>query len=389
MRGAGPAVQRVRRTAALLERAVNRFAVSGAAPASAESAVAAGTVRPAQADPSAADLSQAVAGVFPAAQLPGALLALAYPDRIGQRRERGGYLLANGRGATFSHPVSLAREDWIVAVELDDREREARIDLAVPLAAAALERLFASQIVADERFGWDESSEALVAQRVRRLGALVLEERMLPAAQDERALPAMLQALQRAGIGALPWDEESRELRARMQFVRSLGRPELGNWPASDDASLLDTLPQWLGPYLAGVTRRAALSRVPLRAALLARLTLAQRRALDALAPRTLAVPSGSVVSIDYCGERAPSLSVRLQEMFGLAETPRIGGGAVPLTLELLSPAGRPVQVTRDLVGFWRGSYAQVRRDLRGRYPKHDWPEDPLAASPTRGARRR
>lgn len=362
VRDGGPAVQRVRRAAAQLERAVSRLA-----------AVSDGTAK--------AGLAER--------ELPGALLALAYPDRIGQRRALGGYLLANGHGASFPQATSLAREAWIVAVELDDREREARIDQAAPVTAAALESLYAAQIVEEERFGWDAAAEALVAQRVRRLGPLVLEERTLPAAQDERALPAMMEALQRMGIGALPWDEHTRELQARMQFVRSLGRPDGADWPASDDATLLETLPQWLGPYLAGITRRAALSRVPLQAALLARLSPQQQRALEALAPRTLPVPRGGAAPISYRGERAPSVSVRLQEMFGLAETPRVGGGAVPLTLELLSPARRPVQVTRDLAGFWRGSYAEVRRDLRGRYPKHDWPEDPLHATRDPSARRR
>ncbi len=384
VRAREPAVQRARRAAALLERAVRK----GAAPVAGEIAGAA--------DPRLQTLGDAYR--------PGALLALAYPDRIGRAAAGAGtgaaagtaagagapgrYLLANGRGAAFPAPVSLAREHWIVAVELDDREREARIELAAPLTHAALEILFAARITADEHFGWDAAAEGLVAQRVRRLGALVLEERTLPAAQDERALPAMLEAVQRLGIGALPWDEETRGLQARMQFVRSLGRPELADWPASDDATLLTDLPQWLGPYLAGTTRRAALARVPLRAALLSRLRVAQQRALETFAPPALSVPSGSRVPVDYRGQ-TPRMSVRLQELFGLAGGPRVGGGEVPVTLELLSPARRPVQITSDLAGFWRGSYAEVRRDLRGRYPKHDWPENPLQARPSRGARRR
>ncbi len=169
-----------------------------------------------------------------------------------------------------------------------------------------------------------------------------------------------------------------------MQFVRALGRRELEPWPMSDDDSLARTLPQWLAPYLRGVRSRAALARLPLSEALLARLSAAQRRALELLAPRRIEVPSGSQLQIDYRGERAPSLAVPLQEMFGLAETPRIADGKVPVTLELLSPARRPLQITRDLGGFWRGSYAEVRRQMRGRYPKHAWPEDPLQAVPTR-----
>jgi ATP-dependent helicase HrpB len=322
----------------------------------------------------------------------GGLLALAFPDRIGQRREGGAgrYLLSNGRGVTFAEPVPLAREPWIVAVEVDDRDREGRIELAAPLSRELISSWLGSQLRVEEQFGWDETVAALLTRRVRRLGALILEEQTsTPDPHDERTLPAMLHVVQRLGLEALPWTPELRELTARMQFVRSLGRPELADWPASDDATLLRELSEWLGAYLIGFARRSELARVPLREALLGRLSSAQRRALETLAPREIRVPSGSVLRIDYQGDNAPSLSVRLQELFGLADTPRIASGAVPLTLQLLSPARRPVQVTRDLAGFWRGSYADVRKDMRGRYPKHDWPEDPLAAEPTRRAKRR
>jgi len=329
------------------------------------------------------------APALPAADLPGALLALAFPDRIGQRRDgaAGRYLLANGRGAGFTGHSSLAREPLIVAVELDDHEREARIDLAVPLSAAALDTLFAGQIISEEHFGWEPSAAAVVARRVRRLGAIVLEEQLLSVADDERAVSAMLEGLRQLGIGVLPWDAGARGLQARMQFVRALPRRDGVDWPASDDATLLAELPQWLGPYMAGITRRAALTRVALREALLARLSGAQRRALETLAPRELVVPSGSAIPIDYLDTQAPCISVRLQEVFGLNDAPRIGGGTVAVTLKLLSPAQRPVQITRDLAGFWRSSYAEVRKELRGRYPKHYWPEDPLEAAPTRGRR--
>jgi ATP-dependent helicase HrpB len=371
------AVQQLQRSARALETAL-----PATAPASAPARTAA-TRTPDAPRPGAS-------GAIGVAALPGALLALAFPDRIGQRREgaEGRYLLANGRGAAFAARVSLAREPMIVAVELDDREREARIDLAVPLSVAAVDALFAAQIVREERFGWEQAAEAVIARRVRRLGAIVLDEQLLPVADDERAVPAMLEAVRQIGLDALPWDPECRGLQARLQFVRGLVRADLAAWPASDDATLLAELPQWLGPYLAGITRRTALTRVPLREALLARLSGAQRRALETLAPRELTVPSGSNLRVDYLDEQAPCLSVRLQEVFGLDETPRIGGGAVAVTLKLLSPAQRPVQITRDLGGFWRGSYAQVRKDLRGRYPKHYWPEDPLEAAPTRGTRR-
>jgi ATP-dependent helicase HrpB len=345
------------------------------------------------------DAVRGLAGTAPGRGQPlsaGALLALAYPDRIGQRREGGGgrYLLANGRGAAFVGSVSLAREEFIVALQLDDREREARIDLAAPLDRALLEQLFAAHIVTEERFGWDARAGAVLARRVRRLDALLLEDTLLPAADDERAVAAMIDGIRHSGIEALPWDADSRALQARMQFVRSLephsqARRELADWPASDDATLMATLEQWLAPYLAGTTRRDQLARLPLAEALRGRLGVAQQRALEALAPRELTVPSGSRVRIDYEDANAPCIAVRLQEVFGLAATPRIADGEIAVTLKLLSPAQRPVQITRDLAGFWRSSYLEVRKDMRGRYPRHHWPDDPLQAPPSRGAKRR
>jgi ATP-dependent helicase HrpB len=330
----------------------------------------------------------------------GGLLALAYPDRIGRRRgagERRGpprpgegrFLLSNGRGATLAGSDSLARAEFIVAVELDDRQADARIDLAAPVARVTLEQLFAERILDEERIAWDEREQCVTARRIRRLDALVLEDKPLASPAPQAAQRVLLEAVQRLGIEALPWDEEAHNLQARMQFVARLGRADQAGWPPSDDAALLATAEQWLGPWLEGITRRDQLARVPLADALRARLTPAQRRALDELAPRELIVPTGSRVRIDYVDDNAPVASVRLQEVFGLRGSPRIGGGNVPVTFKLLSPAQRPVQITRDLEGFWRGSYAEVRRDMRGRYPKHHWPEDPLAAAPTRGPKRR
>jgi ATP-dependent helicase HrpB len=324
-------------------------------------------------------------------ELAGALLALAFPDRIGQRRAggEGRYLLANGRGAAFAGTVSLAREEFIVAVELDDREREARIDLAAPLTRALLERLFAAHIVTEERFGWEEREGAVLARRIRRLDALLLEDEPRPAGDDERVIAAMLAGVRQLGIQSLPWDAESRGLQARLEFVRALQRQDLGSWPASDDAALTASLERWLAPYLAGITRREHLARLPLTEALRARLGAAQQRALETLAPRELLVPSGSRIRIDYADANAPCISVRLQEVFGLIDTPRIADGAVAVTFKLLSPAQRPVQITRDLAGFWRSSYVEVRKDMRGRYPRHHWPDNPLEAQPTRGAKRK
>jgi ATP-dependent helicase HrpB len=193
------------------------------------------------------------------------------------------------------------------------------------------------------------------------------------------------------GIAALPWDREARDLQGRIEFVRGElgGGAEGAGWPAVSDTALLESLESWLAPWLEGVTRREQLKSVPLQQALLARLSFEQRRQLDQWAPTHLALPGGMRVRVDYLDENAPLVSVRLQEVFGLATTPHLGRSRVPVTFRLLSPAQRPVQVTRDLASFWRGAYAEVRKDMRGRYPRHYWPEDPLTAAPTRGVRRR
>ena len=321
----------------------------------------------------------------------GALLALAFPDRIAKRRAGGSgrLLLANGRGAAFAGVNTLGTAEFVVAIELDDREREARIDLAAPLELSELEDLLAAQIVTSEQVQWDERMGAVQALRTRSYGALVLESQALSVVPPGQALEALLQGVRQLGISALPWDDDSRNLQARLEFVRSLEHPAGDAWPASDDAALSELLEQWLAPWLEGMTRKDHLARLPLNEALLGRLTGAQRRSLEQLAPREVLVPSGSRVRIDYSDEGGPSISVRLQEVFGLAATPRIGGGAVPVTFKLLSPARRPVQITRDLAGFWKSSYLEVRKDMRGRYPRHSWPEDPLSAVPSRGARRR
>ncbi len=316
----------------------------------------------------------------------GELLALAFPDRIGQRRAdgEGRYLLSSGRGAAFRGAVSLGREPFIVAVELRDQDKEARIDLAAPIARGELESLFEARMVREQQFGWDTREQAVVARDIRRLDALILDSRPLSLAGDERSVAAMVAGVTAMGLQCLPWDPESRQLQGRIEFIRALDRADLVGWPASDDSTLLQDLSSWLGPYLSGVTRRDHLAGIPLSSALRDRLPPSARRALDELAPRELIVPSGSSVRIDYLDESAPVVSVRLQEVFGLQQTPRVGGGAVAVTFKLLSPAQRPVQITRDLAGFWRSSYAEVRKEMRGRYPRHHWPENPLEAAPSR-----
>jgi ATP-dependent helicase HrpB len=325
---------------------------------------------------------------------PGLLLAFAYPDRIGRRRAggEGRYTLANGRGAAFTTAQSLARADLIVAVELDDRERDARILLAAPLRQADLLQHFAERIGRREVIEWSSREQAVVARRTLELDALMLEEKPLAEVPAEAARRAMLEGVRELGVGSLPWDRDARDLQARIEFVRaSPGGPPASDaaWPAVADAALAERLEEWLPPWLDGLTRREHLARVPLTRALLAQLTHRQQRALNEWAPAHLALPGGARVRVDYLEAGAPAVAVRLQEVFGLTDTPRLGPGRIPVTLRLLSPARRPVQVTRDLASFWRSGYPEVRKHLRGRYPKHYWPEDPLAAEPARGARPR
>jgi len=320
----------------------------------------------------------------------GGLLALAFPDRIGRRRAggEGRFTLTNGRGAHFPEPQPLSRQELIVAVDLDDRERDARIRLAAPVSREDIDAHMASRLVRSDSVEWNAREQAVLARRVLRLDGLVLEESALPEVPREQARAAMLEGVRELGIESLPWSREARDLQARVGFVRRLGR-DYERWPDLADEALAAATGDWLAPWLDGITRRGHLARVPLLDALLARLSWDERRELDALAPTHLPVPSGSRIHIDYVDESAPAVSVRLQEVFGLETTPRIGGGRVPVTFKLLSPAQRPVQVTRDLASFWRGAYADVRKDMRGRYPKHYWPENPLEAEPVRGVRRR
>ncbi|MGH8150227.1 MAG: ATP-dependent helicase C-terminal domain-containing protein, partial [Steroidobacteraceae bacterium] len=319
----------------------------------------------------------------------GSLLALAYPDRIALRRAgaEGGYLLANGRGASFAGPQSLARRELIVAVDLDDRERNARIALAAPLERAELEQRFADRLVHARTVEWGAREQAVLAQETVRFGAIVLSARPLREIPPEAALAAMLDGVRAMGLECLPWSREARNFQARAELASRLEAAD--RLPAMSDAALADALASWLAPWLEGVTRREHLGRVPLLETLHARLSWDERQRLDALAPEFLTVPSGSRVRIDYLDASAPAVAVRLQEVFGLASTPRIAGGRIPVTFKLLSPAQRPVQITRDLASFWRGAYAEVRKDLRGRYPKHYWPENPLEAEPTRRVRPR
>lgn len=319
----------------------------------------------------------------------GLLLALAYPDRIAQRQKgvEARYLLENGRGAIFTHPDPLASEPYLVIADLDADVHWSRINLAAPLSLNDIERLYANQISVTETVGWDERTASIRASRQHRLGALVLSEQALSHPDSALIEQALLDGVRRAGIRTLAWTPELEQWRARIHFLRHLEGTD-STWPDLSDETLRRTLENWLGPYVTGMTTLDRVRRIDLARPLLALLSWNQQRDLDRLAPTHMTVPSGSHIRIDYAGHDHPVLPVRLQEMFGCQETPRIAGGTVPLTLHLLSPAKRPVQVTQDLAGFWARSYSEVRKQLRGRYPKHQWPENPLTAPPTAKAKR-
>jgi ATP-dependent helicase HrpB len=317
---------------------------------------------------------------------PGTLLALAYPDRVAQRRPVGAnrFLLRNGLGARV-RPQALGAQEYLVAAELDGRLPESEILLAAPISLAEIRSVFAGDISEEEVVEWDPAAQAVGAFRRERLGALVLKEGSLPEPDPELVSNALLEGIRKTGVAALPWSESAAGLRRRIAFLRTVQ----SGWPDLSDAALEAELSDWLGPYVSGVRRWDDLRRVDWSEVLLSGLSRERRLALDRLAPTHVTVPSGSRLRVDYADPAAPVLAVRLQEMFGQAETPTLADGAVAITLHLLSPAGRPVQVTRDLAGFWRTSYFEVRRDLRGRYPRHHWPDDPLEAAPTRRAKPR
>ena len=318
----------------------------------------------------------------------GVLVALAWPDRIAQRR--GGdrrYRLAGGGGAILSEHDGLAVHDWLAIAMTDGAAGDQKIFLAAPLSLAEIEEHFADQIETHDDVSWDSRAKAVSASRQRRLGALVLEEKSIAHANPEAMAEAMTGGVKEMGLAALPWSEGAKSLRERIRFLRRLF-PD-GGWPDLTDETLLASLGQWLTPYLAGITRKAHLERLDMHAILRAMVPHDLARRIERLAPVRIEVPSGADIRIDYAVEGDPVLRVRLQEMFGLAKTPAIAGGRAHLRIELLSPAGRPLAVTQSLETFWTNGYPSVRSDMRGRYPKHSWPEDPLNTAPVKPRRLR
>jgi len=319
----------------------------------------------------------------------GKLLALAYPDRIAMSRGAGGrYLLSSGRGAQLLGTHSLAQEEFLVIADLDAGERDAMIRLAAPIARKDLEDAFSGSIDTRERIEWDPRESAVVARRERWLGALKLAEQRLEQPDAVKVTAAMLAGVRALGLAQLPWSKESRALQARLEFARRFDANAQPPWPNVTDTALLESLDDWLAPWLNGITRRDHLPRLDMHEILHGLLEWRQQQRLNELVPTHIAVPTGSRIPIDY-STPTPSVSVRLQELFGLRATPTIAAGRVALTLNLLSPAHRPVQVTQDLMSFWARGYPEVKKELKGRYPKHHWPDDPLTAAPTARAKRR
>ena len=319
----------------------------------------------------------------------GTLLASAYPDRVAKRRgaDSGVFQLASGRGARLPEGDLLGGREYLVAAQLDAGQREGRVFLAAPISLQELREHQAKHIEQCSVVRWESQSEAVIAQQEERLGALLLSRRLLETADPEALCDAMLQGIRQMGLGCLPWSDGAREWQTRALSL-SHWQPEAG-WPDLSDQALLQTLEAWLTPWLDGVTRRSHLQRLDLAAILRSSLDWQQQQALEELAPTHIQVPSGSRKRLEYRPGEAPILAVRLQEMFGLAETPTVCRGRVPVMLHLLSPAQRPIQVTQDLRGFWERTYSEVKKELKGRYPKHHWPDDPWSAQPTARAKPR
>jgi ATP-dependent helicase HrpB len=333
------------------------------------------------------DVRTAASGT-PDSHAVGDLLLHAFPDRIARRDDANPlrYTLANGRGARLHEQTALLGEPWLVALDLRHEARDSLILAAAPLDPRTLERDLPQRFATARTLRWNDTHDAVEAFEERRFDAIVLERRSVPV-RPEDALPALLSAIRGKGLDALPWSDHTRRLRLRMQALRAW-MPELG-LPDVSDTHLLATLDTWLAPYLHGKRRLDALDAEALSQALAALFDHGQRRTLDAQVPDSLTVPSGQVRRLEYSPDAPPVLAVKLQELFGLADTPRVAGGRIPVTLHLLSPAGRPIQVTQDLKGFWERTYPEVKKELKGRYPKHPWPDDPWSATPTHRAKPR
>jgi ATP-dependent helicase HrpB len=315
----------------------------------------------------------------------GVMLALAFPDRVARNRGNGSFVLANGRGAALDHASALSRAPYIAVAELTGTAAQGRILLAAPIAQAEIELHFAEQIESADEISFDRDAMALRARRKKTLHAITLSEAPLALRPSAETASLLADGLVSAGLDKLPWSKSVKQWRDRVMFLRAAETEASQNpWPDLSDDAIAAEREAWLIPALYNKTSLKELSAGDLSEALTTLLPWELRARLEREAPTHFEAPTGTQLAIDYEAEQGPTIAVRLQELFGLNTHPSIARGAIPLVLELLSPAHRPVQVTRDLPGFWRGSYAAVRSDLRGRYPRHPWPEDPASAMPTR-----
>jgi ATP-dependent helicase HrpB len=315
----------------------------------------------------------------------GLLLAFAYPERIARARGPAGeFQLVSGRGAFLEPTDALARETWLAVAELGGGERRDRVLLAAALSEAELSEAFEDQLETEERLE-ESGGGRLRVKRVTRLGRLPLREQVDDNPDPALIAQALAERVRNEGVGVLPWGPAAESLRERVAFLRRFDE----SWPDLSDGVLAERLDEWLTPLLPGVRSLAALKPDMLDGALRTLIPWERQRALDAEAPARWTAPTGNSFAVDYAADGGPRVEVRVQEVFGLAEHPAVAGGRVPLTLALLSPAHRPIQTTKDLPGFWKGSWKEVRTEMRGRYPKHVWPEDPASAAPTTRAKPR
>ena len=312
----------------------------------------------------------------------GALVALAYPDRIAERRLGGEsrYRLRNGKGAVLPAEDALRDVPYLAIALVSGEARDARIRIAAPISAATIEHLFENEIREGETAIWDSQSRSVIARRQRRLNALVLNDTPAKNIPGDQIADALVDGIRDIGLDCLPWSREATEWRRRVLCFHQA----TGNGPDLSDSTLLETLDEWLLPYLAGMSRLQHLKSLDMLAILKTQLDWSALQTMDKQVPSHFTVPSGSSIRIDYTDPTSPVLPVKLQEMFGATETPSIIDGAIALSIHLLSPAGRPLQITQDLQTFWSNTYPQVKAEMKGRYPKHPWPDNPLAAVPTR-----
>jgi ATP-dependent helicase HrpB len=315
----------------------------------------------------------------------GLVLSFAYPDRLAANKGQGRFLLRSGKGVYLSENQLIAYEPYLVVPDLEDKNRESRIFLAAPISEAELRERFIAEILSENIVWWDSDSQLVRGLCRETLGEIVLKETPLTRLSDSEGAAALLAGIKKDGLKLLSWHPKDRQLQQRICFLHAIDN----TWPDVSDEFLLTSLDEWLAPYVQGLKRQTDLQRLSLSELLLNLLSWEQRQKLADYAPTHIVVPSGQRIPINYTEPTRPILAVRLQEMFGLSDTPRIAGGKIALTLHLLSPAQRPVQVTQDLAGFWQSTYFAVKKDLAGRYPKHYWPDDPLSAAPTHRAKPR